>query len=1238
MAMNRQDDQRLSLADRAAADRSISHNGSATASAHIRRIPRADMAAKSRTSEPHGQPQQQNPLKRRRKTSWSPLVLLTYIIALLISPTFAVLLSEGSYSNCLPPSITNTPPNTPKLLQWTPLWVDASFREVDGGHLLNLTIYGNVSGQATTGTYPPPDSPDWDNSSIGFGKIVDISRSTNVYTTLESHIDFLSYTPGSRPPRPFCQSTVGVACPIAPNFNKAQINDTASLPAYTVGQNLKSSYAFTTLHSYSRVQSGDKGALDIVCVVANVTPALTSTLVGVLRYLPVAILALVALAVIISSIWSPWGTSDALRWSSNYGRDQDMLRLVTPGFGDCLQYIQFIILAGSLSLSYPGFFQPVVRQVSWSALMFNQSFVTNGPSTQNPIDGLYVTNSSYGLTRMSQLIGLAHQEDIWAGTVIWTLAIIAIVIVCCQIGLAARKLVRRLSDNPAEDLRRKNWPFTGGNLVRIVCNFFLLPLVSLSMFQLVVAKESPAVVVAFAVILFVALICFGAWILYLIVNTKPRSHLFDDLPTVLLYGPLYNTYSDNAASFALVPACLTFMRGVAIGAVQQSGIAQLVILAICEVVFILMLHAFRPFHSPTSMNAFHTFFAAVRLAVILLMVAFVPDLGVTEGTKGWIGYAILLLHGIVLVFGFFLNAIQTMVEVFARLAGAGGEEGTGAASRGGLVKALGVRQLSKRERRQSFRQRTNSDAAFLTDDADAKSLSGGRSRSISASSTQMLNSHSLVNGHRSSDPRLSSHLDRTFTRSTTGDLAMEFSNLAAANGNGRRPDLNVKVEPSDPYYRPPRPRRQTNELMSAPGAKSRDSRGSGDLTGLSTSPEIEPREPHTRTESWSPQNVAPAPAYMRAREGSETDLGQGHPSQDYAVREVDYYYGVRGPALASHGGTRKLKTGPADPVGTTSLATGWFKGVFGGKKKETSKGFEVVRSSRAPPPRVTEEEEEGDSPVLDESPYKDSPTSPPHIQSQQEAAYVPGERTRSSLGDHESSVDELSRSDKEVETFPDLEASALPPRAPSIEPLDSIGGLDFLPSRWSSKVSRRVSERQAEAGASPNSYPLVPRSPRRPLSSEGIDVEAITGPLMSPSRGSVERARQSPTISTPTSPPRVPFTSLGVEQRSPRRPSTGNRSDFSIEDDRPVASGADPRDPHNLMPSYSGNERPDSFGWVNQFRASDGIHLPYLVHGENAYAASSAEMVNATPRRSRETNPASRNRERASFSNIGRAE
>ncbi len=460
------------------------------------------------------------------------------------------------------------------------------------------------------------------------------------------------------------------------------------LPAFSVAQDLYSSYAFTTLTTTVRVSSGDASGANLACVSANITPDLGSTLKRLLTFLPLVVLVLVGFATAFAAIFSPWGSSDVFRWTSNYGRDEDLLRLVTPGFGDCLQYIQFVVLTGALSLNYPGYYQPVVSQAAWSVLMFNTSYVSHGNGTQSLVDGIYVVNGTYGLDRLSQLVGMSTVKDIWDGVVIWLLVIIAAVTVVIQAGFFLRWGYRHLSHTQEQDLRRKNVPFTVGNIIRIVFNYFLLPVVALSMFQLVIAGTPPPApaATAFAAVLLLLLIAFAAWLLRLLATIRPRSYLFDDLPTVLMYGPLYNTFSDDAAPFTLIPLFLHFIRGIAIGAVQPSGIAQLVLLAICEVIYILTLHAFRPFHSPTSMNAYHTFFAVARLVATLLSVAFVPSLGITEGSKGWIGYVILVIHAVVLVFGFLLNAVQTIVEVGARLTGAGGEVGGGGVARGGLVK------------------------------------------------------------------------------------------------------------------------------------------------------------------------------------------------------------------------------------------------------------------------------------------------------------------------------------------------------------------------------------------------------------------------------------------------------------------------------------------------------------------------------------------------------------------------
>jgi hypothetical protein len=706
-----------------------------------------------------------------------------------------------------------------------------------------------------------------------------------------------------------------------------------------------SSYAFTSLTATFIILYGDVKSTHIGCVSAVVTPDLGG-LAWMLKFLPLLVVALVGAATIFAAIYSPWGDADIFHWSSNYGRDSDLLRLVTPGFGDCLQYIQFVVLTGGLTLKYPGFYQPIVSQGSWAALMFNQSFVTKDPGWVNVRDGIYVTDGEYGLHKLAQLAGIRNVEDIWAGMMVWLMASIGGMIVLVQGGFFLRWLYRSIKKIPEEDLRSKNFPFTVGNVIRIVFNYFLLPIVSLSTFQLVVAGVSPTYTVALAVLTLVLIIGFAAWLLRVIITTKPRSFLFDDLETVLMYGPLYNTYSDDAAPFALIPVLLTFVRGIAIGAVQPAGVAQVVLLAICEVIQILTLHAFRPFHSPTSMNAYHTLFSALRLITVLLMVAFIPSIGVTDGPKGWIGYAILVTHAGVLILGFLLNAVQTIVEVVARMLGAG-EDDVGGHSRGALSKILGMRQLRRRmSRRQQAISRHSqlSNAAML--DADEVSKTGyvmpsGRVRSESAGSIGAL----AHRRHRSSSALESLSLDTpvrpldsgAYTPTTLGE-ASTFSYLPSPKTVAHRQQAPYVVPNPDPYYRPPRQRRQTLETptstLSKPGTPSR----AGDW------PKERPGQSGTST--------AGEPAELSGDPVPDTGYATYSlfgPRTDYSTREVDFYYGVRGERLNSDAPNRKLRTGPADPTKPISTASSWLWGIFGKRKKDKGKGFEVVRSTRMPP-------------------------------------------------------------------------------------------------------------------------------------------------------------------------------------------------------------------------------------------------------------------------------------------------
>ncbi|KAJ4352136.1 uncharacterized protein N0V89_007483 [Didymosphaeria variabile] len=1163
---------------------------------------------------PSIQPTQPPPRPRRKRRPGSlskfsfTVVLLVMLAALPVASAVFI-----NFDNCLDSNYRRQ--TDPVRLQFTPYHVWAKFNNTDSTHSLNVTIYGNVSGQLTSGDYPPPSSPRWKDPKDSFGKIpnaLQVGKESNpggVATTLFPTFDALTYSSWNPGALQFCNYTVNKECPLAPVFPSTvpegtNLSDPTVLPAFGIQRDFYSSYSFTTWEATFRIVAGDELATTIGCISATITPDLGPNLSGALRYSPAAILILVGVTTVFAGMYSPWGSTNIFRWTSNYGRDEDLLRLVTPGFGDCLQYIQFIVLAGSLNLQYPGYFQPVISRASWSTLMFNQSFVSGLNGTQSLDDGIYFVNGTYGLSRLSKFVGISEDQDVWAGMAIWLLVLIGIVVLLVQLGFFLRWVFRLFTNAQDTDLRGKNWPFTAGNIVRIVLNWFMLPIITLSLFQMVVAPDSAASVVACAVILLIGVTGAAVWIFWMIFTTRPRAHLFDDLPTVLTYGPLYNTYSDDAAPFAFIPVLLTVIRGIAIGAIQPSGIAQIIILAICEVILIMTLHAFRPFQSNTSMNAYHTFFAAVRLACILLMIAFVPSLGVSEAPKGWIGYAILLLHAIVLVFGFFLNSLQTIIEVAARLTGAGADQ------RGGLTKVFGKRDLAKRNHRHQ-RSSLNSNAAMLAHDGNKGSiqLSGGRARSLSGSSAVLLNGP--YGGNRESvgfDGFSQGEYSHGGTSpGTPGTNATPFTFLAGSTSSSRRPTMGTMLENPDPYYRPPRARKQTMDSMTAANVPNRRSH-SADMTNTpyADSPDVESGDLGEGPSSWSPGKRSITPAFLRMQRDDSDPSIERRNNTDYSVRESDFYYGLRGPALSSQP-TRKLKTGPADPMGPVASASGWFKslGFFAGKKKEKGKGFEVVRSTRMPPQMIAEEEEE--SPHMPQEPYHDSPTRSPSDKKNSTQQGSPGVATAAGAI-RRSSVSESDKSSDEE--YDDMPHTRVPDLAPTLGPIDAGGGIE-LPSRIGSRASH------ASRNQPPSRAPTIPRkSSRRTPSTDAAILDSsnrlssvMASPPGTPGRLSAHNPgnhNQRLRPARDTLPIRLPF---GSTDPSPSPDPSPNHSAASSlypthDGDYNALDAADSLAP---PPNIQTGERPLSTGYVHQHVARDSIQNDNHVPG--SHLETSAEII-----------------------------
>lgn len=1131
------------------------------------------------------------PLASHGRRNWNQSLAVTFLLVFLFTSSTGAAYVE--FRNCLDNSVIIS---NPRILQFDPLNVSAVFNTTSDRHNLNITVYGNVTGKATAQPYPPPDDPAWNDPNVTFGKIPDVSEANNKYTTLFSRYNFLSYTPWSADPSRFCDSIVQGHCPLGPAFY-VNSSDLDRLPAFSVAHDMFSSYAFASIQATLRIQSGDANGQYYGCVTAIITPDLGASLMGVLRYVPLAILVVVGIATVAAATWSPWGSTDLFHWSANFGRDEDLLRLVTPGFGDCLQYLQFVVLTGSLTLNYPGFYQPAVSRIGWSSLMFNESFVTGGNGTQSVVDGVYEirNHTEYGLDRMSQYVGMTSDRDMWADMIVWLVVIVAAVTILTQLGFVGRWIYRQIKKEPAEDLRSKNGPFTVGNVARIVLNYFLLPLASLSFYQLLIAGRGPAYSVALAAVALLTMVAYSIWLLFLFIRTRPRSFLFDDLLMVLSYGPLYNTYCDDAATFALIPLLINFLRGIAIGAVQPSGVAQVVLLAICEIVLILTINAFRPFPSATSMNIYHTCFALIRLLTILLSIAFIPSLGVGDASRGWIGYAILVIHGCTLAFGFFLNAVQTLIEVFARIAGAGGrDEETGGATRGGLNKVFGMRQLSRRmpRRDQNPRHSMSSNAAILNameNEQKQLQMAKTRSRSVSATSGVLLDSGT-------SSHRISQNLDGRVVGQTTPDRSSRTSRrltgrLSGSGSLGGIVGLQKHVDQKDPYYRPPR--RNTMEPLS-----STDSRPDMLLTG--GGPKGVASEGAIEDDAGEGTST---PMRLENDDFEETNNDLTRTKTDYAVREVDFYYGVRGAALSS--GTRKLKTGPADPTGPVSTARGWFKGLIGGKTKEKNKGFEVVRSARAPPPGLfpSTPNPEGET----SEPYHDEVQSVEDSRHDRNSARIASPTPqRQSQGP--SLYDEISV----VESDDDEPAvNLISAQAPSLPMIDSVGGIE-LPSRIGSEASRksRAKPPKGEVPEVPD-VPAIPRKSSRRESGGDTQVKSgaksrlsATGPS-SKGHGKTLSANRIPFVNNPQTPPPVRNKRYSAGAESAASSVTRDAGDENL--------------PIRIQPSYTShmrqasalglshmadlrNDRPQNMGFVTQHRASDHIH----------YSPESPEMKGST--------------------------
>ncbi|KAH7357841.1 integral membrane protein [Plectosphaerella cucumerina] len=409
-------------------------------------------------------------------------------------------------------------------------------------------------------------------------------------------------------------------------------------------------YPLSTFYAEARFFHRDLGRVG--CVAGNITPELGPVASAALRWGPFSVLMIVLAAGIFMTVH---GQRQALVEQARGEEDVEApaARPLLPGVGDCLQYLQFVFLTGSLSVRYPGFYQPAVSKLEWFSL-FARAPIARGGVYSGVSDGIYEINGTYGgtygLELMHQIVGAPRTMDTWLNMILTLLSIAvgaAVVLECLRLWQRrAVTHVFRPAEASSHGLRHRL-----GRVLRVIFSYFTTPVVAISTYQFANAAWLPKYHLALAALLIVITAGSFIWLLCQVPTRNLGVLVFDSSKRYHLVHPDSPTGEQRHTQFVIVLFIVAFIRGVAVGGIQVLGAAQLAILGACELVLLAFVYGFRAY--PTlSVNAMSCF---VRLATLLLMVFFLPDV-LAQKTKSAVGYAVLAMHGAVLLFGFLATA------------------------------------------------------------------------------------------------------------------------------------------------------------------------------------------------------------------------------------------------------------------------------------------------------------------------------------------------------------------------------------------------------------------------------------------------------------------------------------------------------------------------------------------------------------------------------------------------------
>jgi hypothetical protein len=430
-------------------------------------------------------------------------------------------------------------------------------------------------------------------------------------------------------------------------------------------------------------------------------------------------------------------------------------------------YLQFALFIGGLDLQYPGFYQPIIGQLKWCALLGTNVFrnhfrhrhhrVEHTSNSRNKEfydwnenrDNIYMTINSGGIKSLTSFTSDPTSYDIWPNFMfcfaIWLLIQASVQEMFLLFKFASDSFAKHFSkrnplasDSNFQFLSKNNMYYILGQIFHSFLHLFSFPLLILTtyMFSITASTlhknwyipstrrmssytfsfttpydditsrscnrdrgynkthkqnfgrsdfnhsftchgplihEIPTfqpIVGSIVLATWVALA--GYFIFYYliqirwlkIVRSKNISKLYTSMRTILLWSYLYHDLHPDKVSYVSLQILLTVIKSVVIGALQNRGFVQVILLVMLSFTDMILLLVVKPYFVKVAWSSSMFWVPLAKLVVTILCIPYIRELNINEAARTYIAYVQLLIHAIValffiikLLYGFFVTLV-----------------------------------------------------------------------------------------------------------------------------------------------------------------------------------------------------------------------------------------------------------------------------------------------------------------------------------------------------------------------------------------------------------------------------------------------------------------------------------------------------------------------------------------------------------------------------------------------------